>query len=71
MEVFRIWVGVEKYRHRTTSITVQGTCCWEIYGRNGEKQELFPGQRITPSVAYIRKLKTKKCTDSGKIRASH
>merc|ERR1711971_435553 len=51
-------------RIRTTSITVQGTCCWEIHSRDGEKQELFPGrgQKITPSIAYILKFKTKECT---------
>jgi len=46
---------------RTTSITVQGTCCWEISSRHGETQELFPDQSIKPQISYIRTLKTKKC----------
>jgi len=46
---------------RTNRITVQGTCCWEISNRDGYTQELVPGQRITPTIAYISQLRTKKC----------
>ena len=53
----------------TTKITIQGTCCWEIEGSpwyvehsSDVKQELRPGQSVHPRIAYIRKLKSKKCT---------
>ena len=62
VEVFKIWANKKKDKARTTKITVQGTCCWEIYNRMGESQKnIRPGQTITPSVAFIRKLKSKKC----------
>ena len=61
VEVFKIWTNKKKDKYRTTKITVLGTCCWEIYDRMGESQtNLRPGQTITPRIAYIRKLKTKK-----------
>jgi len=57
-----IWANKKTDGYQTTKITVQGTCCWEIYHRLGESQkDLKPGQTLAPSVAYIRKLKTKKC----------
>merc|ERR1712008_160396 len=62
--IFTAWIWANKKRdgYRTTEITVQGTCCWEIYNRLGEsRKDLKPGQTITPNIAYIRKLKTKKC----------
>jgi len=62
VEVFKHWANRRKNKLRTKKLTVQGTCCWEIYHRSGESQkDLRPGQTITPSVAYIWKLKTKKC----------
>jgi len=62
VESWKIWVNKDKNKYRTEKITVHGTCCWEIYDRLGESQkDLRPGQTITPSVAYIRKLTTKKC----------
>ena len=61
-EVFKIWANKKKDAYRTTKITVHGTCCWDIYHRSGHSQkDLKPGQTITPRIAYIRKLKTKKC----------
>jgi len=61
-EVFKIWANRKKDKLRTRKITVQGTCCWEIYDRSGESQkDIKQGQTLTPSVAYIRKFKTKKC----------
>ena len=61
-EEFKIWANKKKDRYRTTEITIEGTCCWEIYNRMGESQkDLRPGQNIRPRIAYIRKLKTKKC----------
>ena len=71
MEVFKIWGNRKRDKIRTTSITVQGTCCWEISHRLGDKQELCPDQNYTPTISYIRKLRTKKCGCLGKIRASH
>jgi len=62
--VFTAWIYANKNKdkYRTKKITVQGTCCWGIYHRSGASQkDLKPGQILTPSVAYIRKLKTKKC----------
>jgi len=58
-----IWANKNKDKYRTEKITVHGTCCWEIYHRLGASQkDLKPGQtNITPSVAYIRKFKSKKC----------
>ena len=62
VEVFKIWANKKKDKKRTKKITVQGTCCWEIYSRTGDSQKnIRPGQTLTPSVAYIKKLKTKKC----------
>ena len=60
-QVFKIWANKKKDKVRTTKITILGTCCWVIEHRHGETQELRPGQSVTPSIAYIRKLKTKKC----------
>ena len=61
-EVFKIWGNKKKDKLKTAKITITGTCCWEIYSRTGDSQKnIRPGQTITPSVAYIRKLKTKKC----------
>jgi len=63
VEVFKIWANKKKNKIRTTKITVHGTCCWEIYHRLGDSQkDLSPGQTITPRIAYIRKLKSKKCS---------
>ena len=62
VEVFKIWANKKKDKIRTTKITIEGDCCWEIYHRSGDSQkDLKPGQDLTPSVAYIRKLKTKMC----------
>jgi len=63
-EVFQIWANKDKDKLRSTKITVHGTCCWEIFHRLGASQkDIKPGQTdITPSVAYIRTLKTKKCS---------
>jgi len=63
IEVFKIWANKEGDKLRSTEITVEGTCCWDIYHRLGDSQrDLKPGQhKITPSVAFIRTLKTKKC----------
>jgi len=62
VEVFKIRANRKKDKKRTKKITVQGTCCWEIYSRTGDSQKnIRPGQTLTPSVAYIKKLKTKKC----------
>ena len=61
---FKIWANKDKEKYRTEKITVHGTCCWEIYDRLGKLGNLKPGQdNITPSVAYIRTLKTKKCNN--------
>jgi len=62
IEVFEIWLNKKRDRYKTSKITVQGTCCWEIYHRSGASQkDLKPGQTLTPSQAYISMLKTKKC----------
>jgi len=63
VKVIKIWANRNANKYKTRTITVHGTCCWEIYHRSGDSQtNLRPGQtNITPSVAYIRKLKTKKC----------
>ena len=62
IEVFEIWLNKKRDRYKTAKITVQGTCCWEIYHRSGASQkDLKPGQTLTPSQAYISMLKTKKC----------
>jgi len=62
VEVFEIWLNKKRDGHKTKKITVQGTCCWEIYHRSGASQkDLKPGQTLTPSQAYISMLKTKKC----------
>jgi hypothetical protein len=60
-QVFKIWANKKRDKVRTKKITILGTCCWVIEHRYGETQELRPGQSVTPSIAYIRKLKTKKC----------
>ena len=63
VEVFKIWTNKKKDKYRTTKITVLGTCCWEIYDRMGASQKnIKPGQTIAPRIAYIRKLKTKRCS---------
>ena len=63
VEVFKIWANKKKDKYRTTKITVLGTCCWEIYDRMGASQKnIKPGQTIAPRIAYIRKLKTKRCS---------
>ena len=64
-----IWGNRKKDKLRTSKITIIGTCCWTIEHRLGDKQELCPGQSKTPSVAYIRKLKTLKCTEDHKAKA--
>merc|ERR1712008_556711 len=64
VEVFKIWANKKKDKVRTNKITILGTCCWVIEHRHGATQELRPGQSITPSIAYIRKLKTMKCSKS-------
>ena len=58
--------GVNRNRHRTNYVKVHGTCCWEIMDRNREKQEFRPGQEEEPRVAYISRIKSKKCDWSGK-----
>ena len=68
VKVFKIWTNKKIDKQMTTKITIQGTCCWVIEGSpwiikhsSDEKQELRPGQSVTPRIAYIRKLKSKKC----------
>jgi len=52
-QVFKIWENLKTDKFRTRRITVQGTCCWDIYNRDGDTQKLVPGQSITPSIAFI------------------
>ena len=58
---FTIKCNKSKDGCRTNNIEIKGTCCWEIFDRNGNDQEFTPGQDKEPNIAYIRKLKTKKC----------
>jgi len=67
---FTIRGNMNGNKFRTTSIQVQGTCCWVIEDFSGDYEELYPGQTIEPFIEYIVKVKSKECT-SGKTRASH
>ena len=58
---FTIKCNKNKDGCRTNNIEIKGTCCWEIFDRSGNDQEFTPGQDKEPNIAYISKLKTKKC----------
>jgi len=57
-----IGANMNEDKFRTTSIKVHGTCCWEIEDRWGDYEELYPGESIVPSIAFIAKVKSKECT---------
>ena len=50
-----------KNRIRTFRVGIEGTCCWKIYHRQGDSQELTPGEDKTPEIAYISKITSFKC----------
>ena len=58
---FSIQCNKNKDGCRTNNIEIKGTCCWEIFDRHGNSQDFTPGQDKEPTIAYISKLKTKKC----------
>ena len=63
---FTIKCNKNKDGCRTKSIKITGTCCWEIFNRNGHRNNFIPGQNQRTFIGYISKLKTKKCQDTPK-----
>ena len=60
-KIFGIGCNRRRNRCRTKNIKIEGTCCWEISNRHGETEEFKLGHDKTPRIAYISRLKTKKC----------
>jgi len=65
-KVFTIFVNRKRNRVRTQKISLTGTCCWEIEGReiegkNKKKHSLGRKFNQEPPLPYITKFRTKKC----------
>jgi len=51
----------DKDRVRTTYITIEGTCCWEITDRHGNSETIKSGWEGVPSISHLKIIDTKKC----------
>jgi len=58
---WRILANFKKDNVRTTYITIEGTCCWEITDRHGNSETIKSGWEGVPGISHLKIIKTKKC----------
>ena len=61
-ESWRIKVNKKRDSHRTNNIKISGTCCWKIRSRSGETEVFSPAEDKQPTLAYIERISTQKCS---------
>merc|ERR1712107_281815 len=58
---WKIGANNSKDKVRTTYITIEGTCCWEIEDRHGNSETIKSGWEGVPSISHLKFIKTQKC----------